>query len=1177
MSSHAWQVWVDRGGTFTDVIAYHDDFGVRTCKLLSDNSAHYNDAIIAGIRKVLQLTPECVIDSKVVSNVRIGTTIATNALLERHGSKTALITSAGFADCLRIAYQQRPNLFALHIEKPDTLYAAVIETTQRRNADGELISSLNIDQCKQQLIALKHQGIRSVAIAFMHAYKDPNDELTLQTLAQQLGFDAVICSHQIMRRIGLIARGQTAVVEAYLAPLLHGYLKQLEHALPNVAVELMQSNGGLLPVAQYQAKDSLLSGPAGGLIAGMRLAQCIGAKKIITFDMGGTSTDVGFYDGELHYQREPKIAGLHLHIPCLEIDTIAAGGGSIIQYQQGRFVVGPESAGANPGPACYRRGGPLTLTDCHVLLGHIDGDSFPACFGECGTQPIDGQIVQTQFDELTNQINQACKKNYTAKQIAQSFIDVAILQMAAAIKKLLLKWGQSCDDAILCCFGGAGPQHACQLADALEVQQVVISPYASLFSAVGIGLADQRSLEQQTIEQSFTANLDLETAFTELHSRLERRLEPKAAHTVERLYLKYPNSDSSIAVRNDQHAATTFHRRHQQRCGYSDPTQTLVCEAIEVERIQCTTVELANLPVTKSNRRLRESSKSYNRCELSADEGIKGPARIIETNTVTLLDESWQAMLDQWDNLVLRRSQQQAKQPINLEHPDPKWLEVFNHAFMSVAEQMGEVLINTARSVNIKERHDFSCALFDENGGLIANAPHMPVHLGSMSESVKVIMQTFASDMKSGDAFMLNDPFNGGTHLPDVTVVTPYFATNNNKPDYFLACRGHHADIGGIEPGSMPAYSTSINMEGIIFEPTRIMRHGTFDRTNVLQKLQSGENPALNPIQNVADLQAQIAANQAGINLMSDLVEKYGRQTVARYVEFVNDNAADVIREALKQIHPAEFSQRMDCGAVVTANIKRTGCGLVCFDFSRSHGGDGKNFYAPRAVTVAAVLYVIRCLASETIPLNQGCLTPIQIIYPDSGILNPQPPNAVVAGNVETSQNIVEALFSALGIMAQSQATMNNLTFGNSQHQYYETIAGGSGAGPGFDGCDAVQVHMTNTRLTDPEVLEYRFPVLLRSFSIRQQSGGNGLNKGGNGVTRCIEFLEPMHANILSEHRHYAPLGMRGGGNGEVGNNSLLKANGETIMLSACASVQLEKGDRIKIVTPGGGGFGQSD
>lgn len=1175
MSNNAWQIWVDRGGTFTDVVAYHNELGVRTCKLLSDNAQHYDDAIVAGVRKVLQLTPEQALDSELIFSVRIGTTIATNALLERRGSKTALVTSAGFADCLRIAYQQRPDLFALHIKKPDTLYGAVVETTQRRSVDGELLSKLDIDQCRGQLIALKQQGIRSVAIAFMHAYKDPSDELTLQSLAQQLDFDAVICSHQIMRRMGLIARGQTAVVEAYLAPLLHGYLDQLQQSMPNVTIEMMQSNGGLLPIAHYQAKDSLLSGPAGGLIAAMRLAQCIGSDKVISFDMGGTSTDVGFYDGRLQYQREPKIAGLHLQIPCLDIDTIAAGGGSIVQFHQGRYLVGPESAGANPGPACYRRGGPLTLTDCHVLLGHIDVDTFPACFGTSGNQSIDTDIVQEKFAALTQHVNQVSGKQYSAQQIAESFIEVAVMQMAAAIKKLLLKRGQSCDGALLCCFGGAGPQHACQLAEALNVRQVVISPYASLLSAVGIGLADQRSLEQLTIERPFDGRLNLDKAFADLHADAQSRLHSNTAtQTVKWLYLKYPNSDNSIAVKYSDTAAEEFHQCHQQRYGYSDPSQALVCEAIGIELIQASASKLSEMSNTAPNRQRSCPAGSTNRTSIKVHDSLLGPQRIIEADTITLLKNNWVAKVDQWCNLHLEQQDQQAKLDIDLEQSDPKWLEVFNHSFMSIAEQMGEVLANTARSVNIKERHDFSCALFNRNGDLIANAPHMPVHLGSMSESVKVIMMHFDANMHPGDAFMLNDPYNGGTHLPDITVVTPCFISKSKKPDYYLACRGHHADIGGTEPGSMPAHSTSIDMEGIVFKPCKIVHQGKFEREQIMQKLQSGSHPARNPQQNIADLQAQLAANQTGVNLLTELIGRFGGETVACYVEFVNDNAANVVKAALTTIQPAEFTQRMDCGATISIQIKKSNDDRICFDFSKSQGGDGKNFYAPRSVTVAAILYVLRCLVSEPIPLNQGCLTPIDVIYPDQGVLNPHWPNAVVAGNVETSQNIVEALFSALGIAAQSQATMNNLTFGNANHQYYETIAGGSGAGPNFNGADAVQVHMTNTRLTDPEVLEYRFPVRLNFFSVRSNSGGSGKCKGGNGVSRCLEFLEPMQVNILSEHRHIAPVGLYGGEAGQCGINQHISLNGETVELSACASVSVNAGERILLQTPGGGGYG---
>ncbi|MDF1759757.1 MAG: hydantoinase B/oxoprolinase family protein [Coxiellaceae bacterium] len=1170
-----WKFWIDRGGTFTDVIGVSPEGAITTCKLLSSDSQRYDDASIEGIRRLFHLREDQAIPTEQIESVRIGTTLATNALLEGKGASTALVTSYGFKDALRIGFQQRPDLFALKINKPDALYKQVIETTQRQDVHGEVIQQLDKDRLYDQLLLAKQQGITSIAVVFMHAYRYTEDERNAKKIALTVGFDEVICSHEVGKVMGFIMRGNTTVVDAYLTPVFGSYLHHLQQQLPDVNILMMQSNGGLLPTALYRAKDSLLSGPAGGVIAGAKLAEQLKCPKLVTFDMGGTSTDVAYYAGSLHRNYESIIAGIPVQLPMLAIETIASGGGSVISFNQGRFCVGPESAGANPGPACYGKGGPLTITDCHVMLGHIRADFFPHCFGKGGEQAINEKNVIKLFDELTKQINQNSNKTYTSTEVAHGFVQVAVTQMAGAIKKITLQKGYDLSDAVISSFGGAAAQHVCAVADELSISQVVISPYASLFSALGIGIADIRSIKQQTIEQP------LKTAFTKLESLYDEIIHSFDAVDVSNnhinyicnMHLKYQGTDAVLIIPYQQDYEKIFNQQYFSTYGFTMPERDIVCQEISVEQAIQASESIGQLAV-ENFQNVAAIPGVMDRYQLAKDKSIRGPLTIVEKHTVAVLPLGWAATIDSENNMWLTRDTPLQASSIDTQQADPIWLEVFNYLFMSIAEEMGEALANTAYSVNIKERRDFSCAIFNSSGDLVANAPHMPVHLGSMGVSVKAIREHFDNKMQPGDVYMLNDPYAGGTHLPDVTVVTPVFF-NQKQPAFYVASRGHHADIGGIQPGSMPAHSDNIEQEGILFTYAHIVKQGVLDIQYIESCLSKKPYPARNIKQNLADLKAQIAANQRGVNQVIKMVEQYSLSVVNAYMHFVQANAEVAVRQVIACLSDGEFIQRMDCGAEIHVAIRVNQDKCQCeIDFTGTNGAEQSNFNAPKAVTTAAVLYVFRCLVQRAIPLNQGCLSPIKIIIPKGSLLDPVSPRAVVAGNVETSQNIVEALFSAMGIMAQSQSTMNNFTFGNAQYQYYETIAGGSGAGDGFNGADAVQVHMTNTRLTDHEILEFRFPVRINRFELRQDSGGKGKYKGGEGVIREIYFSEPMTVNLLSEHRQYPPLGMQQGGNGACGENAVIHTNNKKQKLKTSAVCKVEAGDILQIKTPGGGGYG---
>ena len=1193
-----WQFWIDRGGTFTDIVACSPDGCIVTRKLLSENPGRYQDAALQGIREILQVPAGTPIDAG-IDSVKMGTTVGTNALLERKGEQVALVITRGFKDCLRIGYQNRPDIFALNIRFPEQLYRTVIEIDARVTAHGEVLSALNADEARSQLQELYDQGLRSLAIVLMHAWRYPEHELQLADIARQTGFTQISVSHQVSPLLKIVSRGDTTVVDAYLSPLLKRYVTQVAEGLGGDARLLfMQSNGGLVDAHAFQGKDSILSGPAGGIVGAVTVAQRAGLHKIIAFDMGGTSTDVAHYAGELERSLETEVAGVRMRAPMMAIHTVAAGGGSILAFDGNRYRAGPESAGANPGPACYRRGGPLTVTDANLMLGKLP--LFPAVFGPDSNLPPDAGRVRYLFKELAAPIQAQSGDIRTPEQVAEGFLNIAVENMAAAIKTISVQKGYNVSEYALCCYGAAGGQHACKIADRLGMRTVLLHPLAGVLSAYGMGLADFRALKEQALELPWeTAS---ESSLCECLQNLEDQgrsalqaqgLANLKIKSVWQLLLRFQGTDSSLPVdfTGKETMLAQFRQQYRKRFGFCYENRPLLVETAIVECIGSEaqapnainagsyngTGQPEFLTRIFSNNAWHDTPV-YRRENLPIQQHIAGPAIIVEPTSTIVIEPGWQGELQTDGNLLLKRALPMQRAFATGARADPVLLEIFNKLFMSIAEQMGFVLQNTAHSVNIRERLDFSCAIFDAEGQLIANAPHIPVHLGSMGESVKALLSKYAARLQPGDVYLLNSPYAGGTHLPDITVVTPVFAEDGKELLFFTAARGHHADVGGISPGSMPANSSHIEEEGVLSEGLKIVGNGRFQETALWAWLGSGPYPARNPDQNLADLQAQIAANEKGAQELLNMVASYSLPVVQAYMQHVQDNAEACVRAVLAKLSDGAFEYAMDDGAIIAVAItvdreKRS----ACIDFSGTSPQLPNNFNAPAAVCKAAVQYVFRTLVQDDIPLNAGCMRPLEIIIPESSMLNPCHPAAVVAGNVETSQYIVDALYGALGVLAASQGTMNNVTFGNDRYQYYETICGGAGAGDGFDGCDAVHTHMTNSRITDPEVLELRFPVLLQEFSIRTGSGGAGRYQGGDGVVRRIQFLEPMTAGILSSHRSSSPFGINGGKPGKQGVNTVIRSNGEVEILPGCAGIEVRARDAVQIETPGGGGFGRDE
>ncbi len=1202
-NSSGWQFWIDRGGTFTDIVARRPDGSLVVHKLLSDNPDQYRDAALHGIRQLLGLATDAPIPADQITAIKMGTTVATNALLERKGDRTLLVVTQGFRDALRIGYQHRPNIFARQIVLPEMLYEQVVEASERMTAQGEVLRSLDLDALRPELQAAYDAGIRACAIALVHGYRYPDHERAIADLAGAIGFTQISVSYAISPLMKLISRGDTTVVDAYLSPILRRYVDQIERELDDrgqTRLMFMQSNGGLTNARFFQGKDSILSGPAGGIVGAVQISQRAGCDRIITFDMGGTSTDVAHFNGDYERVFETEVAGVRLRSPMMSIHTVAAGGGSILVFDGARYRVGPESAGAYPGPACYRNGGPLTVTDCNVMLGKLQPQFFPQVFGPQANQPLDREVVQQQFAVLADEIQAATGQRPEA--IASGFLAIAIDNMANAIKKISVQRGYDVSDYTLCCFGGAGGQHACQLADALGMKRVLIHPYAGVLSAYGMGLADRRLLREMSIEQPLNEAvlLTLRDRLDELAADAQQELEAQgteditAVQRLDRVHLRYAGTDSALIVTAADVSTMTraFEEQYQQRYGFIMADKALVVEAVSVEVIGQTELPaeptaiasdttlpepIATVPVYTAQQ--WHNTPVFERDRLQAGHTIDGPALIIETTGTNMVEPGWRVTVSDRQDLLMTQVAEVdltsgfIPDPANAA-PDPVRLEIFNNLFMSIAEQMGVTLQNTSYSVNIKERLDFSCAIFDRHGQLVANAPHIPVHLGSMSESVSSLIHDVGDRLQPGDVYLLNNPYNGGTHLPDVTVITPVFLPESDQLLFYVASRGHHADIGGITPGSMPPHSTHIEQEGVLFDNVPLIQNGQFQDAAIRQILRSGSYPARNPDQNIADLKAQVAANEKGVQELRRMVQHYGLSTVQNYMQHVQDNAEASVRRVIEVLNDGQFTYPLDNGAQIQVAVTiHQDSQSATIDFTGTSPQQPSNFNAPLAIAKAVVLYVFRTLVDDAIPLNAGCLKPINIMVPEGCLLNPSPPAAVVAGNVETSQAIANCLYGALGVMAASQGTMNNFTFGSDRHQYYETICGGSGAGADFDGTDAVQTHMTNSRLTDPEVLEWRFPVLVEQFSIRGGSGGDGKHRGGNGVIRRIRFREPMTAAILSSHRQIPPFGLDGGEPGQLGRN-WCDRNGERIDLGSTGSIEMNAGDTIQIETPGGGGFG---
>ena len=1166
----AWQFWIDRGGTFTDIVARTPDGGLIQTKLLSENPAAYADAAIAGIRQILGLGPQEPIPRGALASVKMGTTVGTNALLTHTGEPTLLVTTAGFADALEIGDQARPDIFALDIRKPVPLYARVIEADERVAADGAVLQALDRDALLRALGDARRAGLKACAIAFLHAWKNPGHELEAGELARAAGFEQVSLSHQASPLIKFVPRAETAVLDATLSPPVRRYVERVAAALPpDTRLEFMQSNGGLADAGHFQGKDSVLSGPAGGLMGMAKVGMAAGFGRLIGFDMGGTSTDVSLFAGEFERTLDTRIAGHRIRVPMLGVHTVAAGGGSILKFDGQRLLAGPESAGSLPGPACYRNGGPLAVTDANLLLGRLQPDCFPAVFGSGGHQPLDAETVADAFRAMTNQVNAALGLDYSPERLAAGFLDIAVEHMADAIRHITLARGVNPADFTLVSFGGAGGQHACAVAARLGIGRVLVSPYASVLSAYGIGLAERRNIRQVAVEQDFPM------AMPALPEEGEKRA-----------LLRYRGSDTTLAIplADPQAMAAAFHARHQDRFGFADPGRALVCAALEIETREGGGEPDAH-PVTAAGdarpfaRRpvhldgVWRDTGLYRREDLPVGQVLSGPALIVDTGSTLVLEPGWRAEMTARGDLLLTAGHLARRRP-DPARPDPAWLSLFNRRFMSIAEDMGRVLQNTARSVNIRERLDFSCALFDATGHLIANAPHIPVHLGSMGDSVRAILERFPA-MRPGDAYLLNSPYAGGTHLPDITVVTPIFDKAGETPRYVVASRAHHADVGGISPGSMPAESRSIDEEGCLSDGLLVVRDGRFLEADVRAWLAENPHPARNPDQNVADLQAQVAANALGLRLLRELEDEVGADAVTAYMGFVQDNAEAAVKRLLGRLRDGSFELELDggLGIRVAIRIDHT-AGRARIDFTGTSLQQPGNLNAPASITHSAVLYVFRTLIEEDIPLNAGVLRPLEIHLPPGSLLNPSPPAAVVAGNVETSQNIVDALFGALGALAASQGTMNNFSFGDGNHQYYETVCGGAGAGPAFAGASAVHSHMTNSRLTDVEVLELHFPVRVERFGIRHGSGGDGTHRGGDGVIRRLRFLAPMQGNLLALRRRVAAFGLAGGKPGLAGRQWIQHAGGGRRDLEGIAAFKLEPGDVFVLETPGAGGYG---
>ncbi|MGW6569243.1 hydantoinase B/oxoprolinase family protein [Streptomyces sp. NPDC054975] len=1195
-----WEFWIDRGGTFTDIVGRRPDGRLVTRKLLSHDPARPHDAAVAGIRLLLGLGPDEPVPAERVAVVKMGTTVATNALLERRGEPTVLLVTEGFRDALRIAYQNRPRLFDRHIVLPEAVHERVVEVPERVDAQGRTVRPLDEDAVAQALRAAHRDGYRSAAVVLLHGYRSPAHESRVAALARAVGFTQVSCSHEVSPLIKLVPRGDTTVVDAYLSPILRRYVDEVARELAGIRLMFMQSNGGLREAAHFRGKDAVLSGPAGGVVGMARTSGQAGFDRVIGFDMGGTSTDVSHYAGEFERELGTQVAGVRMRAPMMNIHTVAAGGGSVLHYDGSRYRVGPDSAGAVPGPACYGRGGPLTVTDANVMLGRVQPAHFPAVFGPEGDRPLDDTVVREGFADLAREIGDG----RTPEEVAAGFLEIAVLNMANAVKKISVQRGHDITRYALTSFGGAGGQHACAVADALGVDTVLVPPLAGVLSAYGIGLADATAMREQSVEAELDAD-GTHARVTELCAELAERtrqelradgLPDSAITTHARVLLRYAGTDASLQVdlATAERMREAFEEVHRARYAFT-MDRPLVVEAVSVEAVgpagphgpvlvDATAREgeedRERTPEPRATVRMHSGRTAadtplYRREDLRPGDTVIGPAILAEADATTVVDAGWRAAVADGGHLLLTRATPRPARVAVGTDVDPVLLEVFNNLFMAIAEQMGVRLENTAHSVNIKERLDFSCALFDPEGNLIANAPHIPVHLGSMGESIKEVLRRGGDTLRPGDVYAINDPYHGGTHLPDVTVVTPVFDEAGRELLFLVASRGHHAEIGGVTPGSMPAFSRTVHEEGVLFDNWLLVRGGRLREDETRDLLTGARYPSRDPDTNLADLRAQIAANEKGIEELRAMVDQFGLDVVHAYMRHVRANAEESVRRIVAGLRDGSYRYETDGGAViqVAVRVDRERRSAV-LDFSGTSPQLPGNANAPTSVVMAAVLYVFRTLVDDDIPLNSGCLEPLDVRVPPGSMLAPTYPAATVAGNVETSQAVTGALYAALGVQAEGSGTMNNLTFGNARVQYYETVASGSGAGEGFDGADAVQTHMTNSRLTDPEILEWRHPVRVDSFAVRTGSGGTGRWHGGDGVERRIRFLEPMTVTLLTGHRRVPPYGMAGGEAGKLGENLVERAGGTTEHLDGVDTTEVAPNDVLVLRTPGGGGYG---
>lgn len=1192
-----WDFWIDRGGTFTDIVARGPDGTLQAHKLLSENPDAYPDAALQGIRDVLDIPSNSPIPAADIGSVKMGTTVATNALLERKGDRVVLLTNVGFGDALEIGYQSRPRLFDREIIKPELLYERVEEVEGRILSDGTVDIEFDKDKAFDALMSAYESGIRSVAIVFMHAYRYPQHEKLAGKIARQIGFTQVSISHEISPLIKFVGRGDTTVVDAYLSPILRRYVDGIERELDSddndTHLMFMMSSGGLTKSALFQGRDAILSGPAGGIVGAVKTSRIAGFRKIIGFDMGGTSTDVSHYSGEFEKAFETEVAGVRMRAPMMKIHTVAAGGGSVLNYDGSRFKVGPQSAGANPGPCCYRKGGPLTVTDANVMLGRVQPEHFPKVFGKNQDLPLDQAVVQEKFKAIAEAADVE-----SPEQVAEGFLRIAVENMANAVKKISVQRGYDVTQYALTCFGGAGGQHACAVATVLGIRTIIVHPFAGILSAYGMGLADIKATRQKTIEAVLdkVTYSQLESHFSELIEAAVSEVKNQGVsssdiQTIQTVHLKYQGSDSSIEIRRANLAMMQrcFTHSHQEQFGFAMPDSKLMIELIEVEAfgggVQATENAQAftdSKPVISDTTKLYfdkawHEASIHHRDTILPGQKIVGPAIIIEITGTIIVDPDWHATANEYNHIILKQTDKAEVCESVSTKVDPVMLEVFNNLFMSIAEQMGLRLQKTARSTNIKERLDFSCAIFDSQGELIANAPHTPVHLGSMDRSVSSVIRVHPS-MKHGDVFVTNAPYNGGTHLPDITVVTPVFDDASSKPLFFVASRGHHADVGGIAPGSMTPLATRIGQEGVVLDNLPLVREGVFLDKEIRSKLNSEPYPCRNPDQNVADLKAQIAANEKGAQELLSMVEQFSLDVVQAYMGHVQDYAEECVRRVIATLSNGSATTYFDQGCAISIALTvNKQLRTAKLDFTGTSAQQDDNFNAPEPVTRAAVLYAFRCMVDDDIPLNAGCMRPLRIQLPENSMLTPKSPAAVVAGNVEVSQAVTDCLFAAMGAQAGAQGTMNNFNFGDAEQQYYETICGGSGAGPGFNGCSAVHTHMTNTRLTDPEILEYRYPVVLELFQIRRGSGGIGQWSGGDGLNRTIRFQRPMDVSFLCGRRVIPPSGLSGGGNGLTGRNAIRRHDGNVDELPGRTQFKCQPGDAVIIQTPSGGGYGVAD